>query len=108
MGHPKEVLVKFDSTIPRRDRRDFAESLEDSLHVGVYLEGRFLEQSGCKFFVRLLPGKSGGRKLVDILSIQTKKWMNSRQQPDVVELFDERGQLITSISRKPRHHLFCH
>jgi hypothetical protein len=99
MAHPKEVLVKFDCTVPRKDRRDFAKCLEGALHVGVYLEGPFSEQSGCKFFVRLLPGKSGGEKLVDIVSLQTKKWMNSRQQPDVVELFDERGQLITSISR---------
>jgi hypothetical protein len=99
MAHPKELLVKFNSTAPRKDRQDFARSLEDAVHVGVYLEGPSSEQSVCKFFVRLLPGRTGGEKLVDVVSGQTKKWMNSRQQPEVVELFDERGQLITSISR---------
>jgi hypothetical protein len=99
MARPKEVVVKFNSRIPREDRQDFAKCLQYALHVGFYLEGPFSEQSNCKFFLRLIPRRSGGKKLVDIVSLQTKKWMNSRELPEVVELFDERGQLITSISR---------
>lgn len=100
MAYPKEVLVKFESAELSKDRQDFAKHLQDALHVGVYLEGPLSDQSSCKLFVRLLPGRKREEKLIDVLSLETKKWMNSRGKPEVVELFNDRGQLITSISRK--------
>jgi hypothetical protein len=94
MGQTKEIIVKFESIQPLRDRREFTSALSDLVHVGVYLENA--DAGICKFFLRPL-AQSTGPQFIDGTAARIHKWLKARGSPSFVDLYDATGSPIRKV-----------
>jgi hypothetical protein len=55
-----------------------------------------------RFFLGPLPRVSyDGRKLIDVVTLQTEKWLNEKDDhPDLLELYDQDGQALRAVTKK--------
>ena len=99
MGYPTELIVKFASSRPDIDRRDFCACLEKVLHVGIYLDSDSKE--ACRFFLGPLPRMSyDGREFIDVVALETQKWLNQKDDhPDILGLCDQDGQALGAVAK---------
>jgi hypothetical protein len=102
VGQTKEIIVKFESLAPSKDRRDFCSTLADVFHIGVYLEGPFSTDSQyCKFFLRPLSRNTqSAAQFIDVIAEHTKLWLQDRKTPSSVELYSADGDPIQTIDNR--------
>jgi hypothetical protein len=98
------VDARFETSNPGEDGPDFQNYMKRTLHVSVAIELSESDtlQRVCSFLLQSVGAGATavvGEKLVDLVALHVRKWLDGRSTPEQVKLYDGDNNLLKIVKR---------
>jgi hypothetical protein len=100
-----EIRVKFQTRNPSIDEHEFYEHLKGIAGLSVVYE---LSESEFQHYVRFAvwlatpPALYAGKKAIDIVAHEVRKWLDKRDTVESVELYGPDGEVVTVVKKEKK------